>query len=318
MKVTEHIRDLKKTIFTFEVLPPLKGESIHALYRMLDPLMEFKPPFINVTYHRSEYVYKKLPNGYLQKVAVRKRPGTVGICAAIMNRYKVDTVPHIICGGFTREETEDALLDLHYIGIENVLALRGDPPRNEKDFKPEEGGHGYAVDLVKQIININQGKYMEEDLKNGIRTNFCVGVAGYPEKHFESPNLEEDLHWVKAKADAGAEFIVTQMFYDNKNYFQFVENCRKTGITIPIIPGLKPIVSKKQIKALPKTFNIDIPFELSQELEKCSNEEQACEVGKEWLFHQTKELIAAGIPCVHFFTMSNDAASLAEVVKKVF
>ena len=318
MKVTEHIRDLKKTIFTFEVLPPLKGESIHALYRMLDPLMEFKPPFINVTYHRSEYVYKKLPNGYLQKVAVRKRPGTVGICAAIMNRYKVDTVPHIICGGFTREETEDALLDLHYIGIENVLALRGDPPRNEKDFKPEEGGHAYAVDLVKQIININEGSYLEEDLKNGVRTNFCVGVAGYPEKHFESPNLEEDLRWVKAKVDAGAEFIVTQMFFDNKNYFQFVENCRKTGITIPIIPGLKPIVSRKQIKALPKTFNIDIPFELSCELEKCSNEEQACEVGKEWLFQQTKELIAAGIPCVHFFTMSNDAATLAEVVKRVF
>jgi methylenetetrahydrofolate reductase (NADPH) len=303
MKIIEHINKAKKPFASFEILPPLKGTNIQDLYNILDPLMEFKPPFINVTYHRAEYNYKKRENGLLEKVTIRKRPGTVGICSSIMNKYGVDTVPHIICGGFTKEETEDALLDLHYLGIENLLILRGDPMKNEKSFVPEPGGHNYAIDLVKQTMNLNKGEYLEDDL-NGIKTNFCMGVAGYPEKHYEATNPLSDLKHLKAKVDAGAEYIVTQLFYDNEKYFQFVKNCRDIGIDVPIIPGLKPITTKKQLTALPRIFNIDIPEALNLDMLKCKTDEEAAHIGEQWTIYQAQELLKGGAPCLHFYTMS--------------
>ena len=262
MKVTEHLAKAKKTLFSLEILPPLKGNGIQSIYDSIDPLIEFGPSFINVTYHREEFVYRKREKGYLEKIAIKKRPGTVGICAAIVNRYKIDAVPHIICGGFTKEETENALIDLNFLGIDNVLLLRGDPIKTEASFIPEEEGHHYAVDLVKQVVGLNQGIYMDEDLQNANPTAFCIGVAGYPEKHFEAPNLKNDLIYLKQKIDAGAEYIVTQLFYDNEKYKTFVELCRKEGIKVPIIPGIKPLTARSQILTLPKNFHIDMPHEL--------------------------------------------------------
>ena len=257
MKVTEHIKNAKgKTLFSIEILPPLKGENIRSLYDNMDPLMEFKPPFIDVTYHREEYVYKKKENGLLEKSSTRKRPGTVGICAAIQNHYKVDTVPHIICGGFSREETENALIDLHFLGIDNVLALQGDAIKTEARFVPDPDGHKYASELLEQVVAMNTGKFLDEDLGNASPTSFCVGVAGYPEKHFSAPNLKADLKYLKLKVDMGAEYIVTQMFFDNKKYFNFVEKCKEAGINVPIIPGLKPITAKGQANVLPTIFHI--------------------------------------------------------------
>lgn len=305
MKVIDHFKQSQKPFISFEILPPLKGKSIDSLYDVLDPLMEFHPPFINVTYHRYEYIYKERENGLLEKVAIRKRPGTVGICAAITHRYKVDTVAHLICGGFSNQETEDALIDMHYLGIDNIIALRGDPPKNEKSFKPDEDGHSHAIELTKQIMKMNKGIYLEDDLKDGVNTNFCVGVAGYPEKHFEAPNINFDLKQLKAKVDAGAEYIITQMFFDNSKYFEFVKSCRKIGIDVPIIPGLKTLTSKTQLSVLPSTFHIDIPDELYTEMIKCKNHGDYCQVGAEWSIKQAKELIAFGVPCVHFFTMGN-------------
>ncbi|HYG01929.1 MAG TPA: methylenetetrahydrofolate reductase, partial [Chryseosolibacter sp.] len=262
MKVVDHIKRAEgKTLFTIEILPPLKGENIKNLFNNMDPLMEFKPPFIDVTYHREEYIYKKKENGLLEKRSTRKRPGTVGICAAIQNHYKVDTVPHIICGGFNKEETENALIDLHFLGIDNVLVLQGDGIKNEGRFVHEPDGHKYASELLTQVVEMNQGKYLEEDLLNSAPTNFCVGVAGYPEKHFASPNLKTDLKFLKLKVDLGAEYIVTQMFFDNKKYFDFVDKCKAAGINVPIIPGIKPITTKSQANILPTTFHIDIPEE---------------------------------------------------------
>src|SRR5215210_5679588 len=269
MKVIDHINQAKDTLISFEVLPPLKGKSINSIYDHLDPLMEFKPSWINVTYHRSESIFKRKTDGTFEKVEVRKRPGTVGICAAIMNRYKVDAVAHLICGGFTRQETEDALIDLNFLGIDNVLVLRGDAPKNESFFEPEPGGNKTALELLQQVINMNNGIYLEEDLKNAVKTNFCIGVAGYPEKHFEAPNMQTDLQYLKAKVDAGAEYITTQMFFDNQKYFAFVKACRDAGINVPVIPGLKPISTKKQLTIIPRTFHVDIPEELSTEILKC-------------------------------------------------
>ncbi len=246
MKVTDHIKE-KDTIISFEILPPLKGKTINSIYDHLDPLMEFKPAFINVTYHRSEQVFKKKADGTFDKVEVRKRPGTVGICAAIMNHYQVDAVPHLICGGFSKQETENALIDLDFLGIDNVLIIRGDAAKNETLFEPEPDGHRYATDLLKQVINLNNGIYLEEDIRDGSKTKFCIGVAGYPEKHFEAPNLQTDLSFLKAKVDAGADYVTTQMFFDNKKYFAFVKACKEKGINVPIIPGLKPITTKKQL-----------------------------------------------------------------------
>ena len=317
MKVTEHISNAKgKTLFSIEILPPLKGENIKSLFDNIDPLMEFKPPFIDVTYHREEYVYKKKENGLLEKRSTRKRPGTVGICAAIQNRYKVDTVPHIICGGFTKRETEDALIDLDFLGIDNVLVLRGDAAKNEAAFEPEKDGNHYAIDLLHQINNMNNGIYLDEDIKNGGKTRFCMGVAGYPEKHFEAPNLEIDLLKLKAKVDAGAGYIMTQMFFDNQKFFDFVKACRDMGINVPIIPGLKPITNKKQLSVLPRIFHVDIPTDLSNELMKCKTDLDCEQVGTEWLIQQSKELKKFGVPVLHYYTLGKPKV-IWNVVKEV-
>ena len=278
--------------------------------------MEFKPSFINVTYHRSEHVFKKKADGTFEKVEVRKRPGTVGICAAIMNHYKVDAVPHLICGGFSKQETENALIDLAFLGIDNVLVLRGDAAKNETSFEPEPDGHRYAIDLLKQVVDLNNGIYLEEDIRNGSKTNFCIGVAGYPEKHFEAPNLETDLKYLKAKVDAGADYITTQMFFDNKKYFDFVKSCKDAGIDVPIIPGLKPITSKKQLTILPRTFHIDIPTDLSNEILKCKTDADVEIVGTEWLLMQSKELKKVGVPILHYYTLGKPHV-IANTVKQI-
>lgn len=316
MKVTDHLKNAKDTLFSFEILPPLKGKSIQSIYDGIDPLMEFKPKFINVTYHREEYVYKERENGLLEKIAIRKRPGTVGICAAIMNKYDVDAVPHLICGGFSKEETENALIDLQFLGIDNVLALRGDSIKTESSFKPHPEGHHYAVELIEQITEMNKGNYLIEDIKLE-PTDFCIGTAGYPEKHFEAMNLSTDLKYLKAKVDAGAEYIVTQMFFNNKKYFDFVDACREIGINVPIIPGLKPIKSLNHISFLPKFFHIDYPEELSSELLKCKTNSDVEQLGIEWGIHQSKELKKAGVPCIHYYTMSN-SSSVKAIATEIF
>lgn len=317
MKVIDHINQSDKTIVSFEILPPLKGKGIQSLYNHLDPLMEFKPAFINVTYHRSEHLFKKTADGNFKKVVVRKRPGTESICASIMNKYNVDTVPHLICGGFDINETEDALINLNYLGIDNVLVLRGDAAKNETNFEPEPGGHQYAIDLLKQVTHLNEGIYLEEDLKNTSKTKFCIGVAGYPEKHFEAPNLDSDLRYLKAKVDAGADYIVTQMFFDNAKYFAFVNACRAIGIEVPIIPGLKPIYNKKQVTVLPKIFHIDLPDDLSNEILACKDDAAVEQVGEEWLYNQSKELKKAGVPALHYYTLGRPHM-VGNVVSKLF
>jgi len=316
MKVIDHINQAKDTLVSFEVLPPLKGKGIEALYKHLDPLMEFKPSFINVTYHRSEHVFKKRADGSFEKVVVRKRPGTESICAAILNRYNVDTVPHLICGGFSVNETEDALINLRYLGIDNVLVLRGDAAKNETAFEPEPDGHRYASDLLKQVVNLNAGIYLEDDLKGTQKTEFCIGVAGYPEKHFEAPNMETDLRYLKAKVDGGADYIVTQMFFDNNKYYSFVKACRDAGINVPIIPGLKPVYSKKQLTVLPKTFYIDLPSDLSNEMLKCKTDADVEQVGTEWLLHQSRDLKKNGVPVLHYYTLGKPHI-VANVVKEL-
>lgn len=317
MKITEHLKSAKDTLFSIEILPPLKGKSIQSIFDGIDPLMEFKPAFVDVTYHREEYIYKKRDGGYLEKVSIRKRPGTVGICAAIMNKYDVEAVPHIICGGFTREETENALIDLQFLGIDNVLALRGDSIKTESQFVPEPGGHNYAIDLVKQIKDMNSGLYLDDEMKDASPTDFCMGIAGYPEKHFEAPNLYSDMKWLKAKVDAGADYIVTQMFFDNKKYFEFVDLCRKNDINVPIIPGLKILSSRSQLIALPKIFHIDLPQDLFVELEKCKDDKAVKEIGIKWCIEQSKELKKAGVPCLHYYTMGT-SDSTKRVAKEVF
>jgi len=316
MKVIDHINNAKDTLVSFEVLPPLKGKGIEALYKHLDPLMEFKPSFINVTYHRSEHVFKKNVDGSFQKVIIRKRPGTESICAAIMNRYTVDTVPHLICGGFSVNETEDALINLRYLGIDNVLVLRGDAAKNESAFEPEPDGHRFASDLLKQVTNLNAGIYLEEDLKGTQKTEFCIGVAGYPEKHFEAPNMQTDLNFLKAKVDAGADYVITQMFFDNEKYYSFVRACRDIGITVPIIPGLKPVYSKKQLTILPKTFHIDLPADLSNEILKCKTDEEVEKIGEEWLLVQSKDLKKNGVPVLHYYTLGKPHV-IVNVVKNL-
>lgn len=317
MKITEYLDNADKPLFSFEILPPLKGQSLKHLMEGISPLMEFKPPFVDVTYHREEFIYKKHPNGLLEKVSTKKRPGTVGICAAIMNRFHVEAVPHLLCGGFTKEETENALIDLNFIGVQNVLALRGDAPKSEGKFVPEPDGHNYSCDLVKQILGMNQGHYLHEETEIGFQTDFCVGVAGYPEKHFEAPSMKFDLKHLKNKVDAGAEYIVTQMFFDNEKFFNYVDNVRAAGINVPIIPGLKPITTLGQIVNLPRTFFLDMPDDLLDELEKCTTNEAVKEVGIEWSIQQSKELLAKGTPCLHYYTMSKADATY-KIAKAVF
>jgi methylenetetrahydrofolate reductase (NADPH) len=317
MKVTDHIKEAKSTLVSFEILPPLKGKTINSIYDHLDPLMEFKPSFINVTYHRSEQVFKKKADGTFDKVEVRKRPGTVGICAAIMNHYKVDAVPHLICGGFSKQETESALIDLAFLGVDNVLVLRGDAAKNETLFEPEPNGHRFASDLLKQVANLNNGIYLEDDIRDGSKTRFCIGIAGYPEKHFEAPNLQTDLKYIKAKVEAGADYITTQMFFDNQKYFDFVKACKDAGINVPVIPGLKPITTKKQLSVLPRTFHVDIPTELSTEILKCKEDKDVEIVGAEWLLHQSKELKKAGVPVLHYYTLGKPHV-IVNTVKEIF
>lgn len=316
MKVIEHLDKAEDTLFSFEILPPVKGASISSIFEGIDPLMEFNPPFINVTYHREEYVYKDRGNGLLEKMSIRKRPGTVGICTAIMNKYNVDAVPHLICGGFNKEETENALIDLQFLGMNNVLALRGDPIKTESSFKAQEGGHKYAVELVEQIMDMNKGKYLMDDVMLE-PTDFCVGVAGYPEKHFEAMNLKSDLKRLKEKVDAGAEYITTQLFFDNEKYFKFVDECRAMDINVPIIPGLKPISRLRHISFLPKFFHIDFPEALSTELLKCKSNAEVKEVGIEWGIQQCKELKNKGVPCVHYYTMGR-SDTLKRIAEEVF
>jgi methylenetetrahydrofolate reductase (NADPH) len=316
-KVTDHIKNAKNTLFSLEILPPSTGESIQKLFDNIAPLMEFKPKFIDVTYHREEFVYKKMPNGLLEQKSIRKRPGTVSICAALMHKFNVDTVPHIICGGFTKEETEYALIDLNFLGIDNVLALRGDPIKGQKSFEPSHGGHRFADELVSQIRDMNKGHYLSDELENPTPTKFCVGVAGYPEKHFEAPNLKTDLKYLKQKVENGAEYIVTQMFFDNKKYFDYVDKCRAEGINVPIIPGLKPIVSKSQITNLPRNFYIDMPDDLIDAIEHCRNDQDVKNVGVEWSINQSRELMKKGVPCLHFYSMGKSTA-IQQIASKLF
>ncbi|HEX9650111.1 MAG TPA: methylenetetrahydrofolate reductase [Cyclobacteriaceae bacterium] len=318
MKVIEHLESVKgKTLFSIEILPPLKGDGIDGLFKHIDPLLEFKPPFIDVTYHREEYAYRSVGNGLLERKTIWKRPGTVGICAAIQNRYHVDTVPHIICGGFTVGETENALIDLNFLGIDNVLVLRGDAIKSEPRFIPEGNGHNYAVDLLCQVVNMNKGLYLDQELANATPTNFCIGVAGYPEKHFEAPNPKVDMKYLKMKVDSGADYIVTQMFFDNQKYFQFVKDCKEAGINVPIIPGLKPITSKKQVNTLPSLFHMDIPPELSDEIDKCKDNKTALEAGVEWCVQQSRELMEFGVPCLHYYSMGK-AEPVLRIAKELF
>ena len=316
MKVTDHLKSAENPLFSFEILPPLKGKSIQSIFDGIDPLMDFDPKFINVTYHREEYIYKERDQGLLEKIAIRKRPGTVGICAAIMNKYQVDAVPHLICGGFSKEETENALIDLQFLGIDNVLALRGDSIKTESSFKPHPNGHQYAVELIDQISEMNMGNYLIEDIKLE-PTDFCIGAAGYPEKHFEAMNLSTDLEFLKKKVEAGAEYIVTQMFFDNQKFFNFVDTCRAAGIEVPIIPGLKPIKSMNHISFLPKFFHIDYPEVLSKELLKCKSNADVEQLGIEWGIEQSKELKEFGVPCIHYYTMSN-SSSVKAIAKEIF
>ncbi|MBI1191854.1 MAG: methylenetetrahydrofolate reductase [NAD(P)H] [Bacteroidetes bacterium] len=317
MKVTEHLQNASSTLFSFEVLPPMKGKTIQDLFRVMDPLMEFKPPFVDVTYHREEIVYKKRADGLVEKVPTRKRPGTVGICAAITAHYKIDAVPHLVCGGFTKEETEDAIFTLHYLGIQNFLLLRGDGLKSEPRFQPSDGGHHYASDLVAQVANMNRGRFLHEETATDAATDFCIGVAGYPEKHFEAPNMSTDLRYLKHKVDQGADYIVTQMFFDNKVYFDFVKRCREMGITVPIIPGLKPITAKPQISTLPPVFHLDIPDELVNAVSKAPDNKAAEKIGIEWAIQQSRELIEFGVPCVHYYSMSKAEPILA-IARAVF
>ena len=318
MKVTEYFENANgNTLISFEVLPPLKGGSMKAIFDTLDPLMEFKPPFIDVTYHREDYVYIKKPSGYYEKAAIRKRPGTVGICAAIMHRYGVDAVPHLICGGFTKEDTENVLIDLNFLNINNVLALRGDARKFDGKFIPEVNGHSYAIDLVRQIDDMNRGFYLDSNIENGEKTDFCIGIAGYPEKHFEAPNMDFDLLFTKEKIDAGADYIVTQMFFDNQKYFDYVDKCRAFGINVPIVPGLKPMTKKYQLNSIPRIFHVDLPDDLVKALTKATTAEARKEAGIEWCIHQSKELKAYGVPCLHYYTMG-DSETIRRIVEAVY
>jgi len=317
MKIIEHIEKRQGTLFSFEILPPLKGVGIQSIFDGIDPLMEFNPSFIDVTYHREDFLLKQRADGSFDRVSTRKRPGTVAICAAIQNKYHIDAVPHIICGGFTRDDTETALIELNFLGIDNVLALRGDARKGDVNFIPENRGNKNALDLIHQVKNMNSGVYLDEELTNATESDFCIGAACYPEKHMDAPNLQSDLKFLKRKVEAGAEFLVTQMFFDNQHYFDFVQKCRDIGINVPIIPGIKPISTKKQLMVLPKIFHIDMPEELVNQLEKCSNNEEVKQVGIEWTTKQCKELMAQDVPVLHFYTMGK-AYQTKEICKNIF
>lgn len=317
MKITEHIKKADgKTLFSFEIIPPKKGKSIQELYDNIDPLMEFKPPFIDVTTSREEYIYVE-KEGLLDRKVTRMRPGTVGICAAIKHKYDVDTVPHVLCGGFSKEETEYLLVDCHYLGIENVMALRGDSMSHQKYFEASKGGHQYAKELVTQIQNLNCGKYLHDVIEADDCADFCIGVAGYPEKHLEAPSLQTDLKRLKEKVDAGADYVVTQMFFDNNKYFQFVDAAKKAGINVPIIPGIKPLAIKRHLQLLPQVFRIDIPEPLINAVESCKTNKDVRQVGVEFAIQQSKELLAAGVPVLHYYSMGK-SDNIQAIAKELF
>ena len=317
MSVIDKIRESDGPLFTFELLPPLKGHSIERIYKAIDRLIEFNPAYINFTSHRNEIVFRERPDGVIERKVVRLRPGTVAIAAAVKYKYNIPVVPHLLCGGFSREETENVLIDMHFLGIDDVLALRGDPQKGNRNFIPEKNGHSFTSDLVKQIADMNRGKYLEESLVNPEPTSFCIGVAGYPEKHFEAANLQVDLENLKRKVEAGASYIVTQMFFDNKAFVKFREDCRNAGIDVPIIPGIKPISAMNDIRLLPQTFHIDLPTELFNEVRKCKTDEEAREVGIEWTTMQSRELIKSGVPGIHYYTLGR-SDNIARIVKASF
>ncbi len=316
MKVIDIINQSDKTVFSFELLPPLKGNDASKIYRTIESLTDFDPKYINITTHRDEMVFKEMQDGSIQKQVVRKRPGTVAIAAAIQHKYGIPVVPHILCGGFSKSETEHVLIDLNFMGVNNVLALRGDGLKTDHVFRSEPNGNKNADELVKQIVDLGQGKYLDSDIKNNSPLDFCIGVAGYPEKHFEAPNFDNDLAYLKQKVDAGADYIVTQMFFDNQVYYDFVEKCRKNGINVPIIPGIKPINLKNQLTVLPKIFSIDLPQELATELAKCKNNDDAKIVGTEWAIQQSKDLVANKVPSLHIYTygVSDNTRKIVEAV----
>ena len=315
-KITKYFEEAAgKTLFSIEIIPPMKGQHLGELMSHIEPLMEFKPPFIEVTYHREEFV-EKVIDGVSKRIPIRKRPGTLGICASIMQRFQIEAVPHVICGGFTKEETEDFLIDLHYLGIENALLLRGDQEKGEAHFIPKPGGHAYANELVEQVAAMNQGILLHEETES-LPTNFCIGVAGYPEKHIDAVSFDQDLRYLKQKVDAGADYIVTQMFFDNAKYFDFVKKCREIGISVPIIPGLKPLATERQLDILPEIFHLEIPTEFVSEARKCANNAAIKQLGIEWAVQQGKELIQAGVPALHFYTMSK-SDSVRAIAEKLF
>ena len=317
MKVTEILSQAKKPLFTFELVPPLKGGTAETLLETVRQLSVYEPAYINVTNHQQEVVYVERPDGLLERKTIRKRPGTIALSALIQYTFNIPVVAHLICGGMSREELEDTLVELNFLGIENVLALRGDPPAGQKRFMPVSGGYEHSSELVSQMVNMNQGRYLDDQLRDAQKTNFCIGVAGYPEKHAEAANLLSDMEYLKYKVDCGAEYIVTQMFFDNAQFYRFVEDCRKAGIKVPIIPGIKPIGSKRDLQTIPQTFHIDFPFELVELLEKANKLSEVREVGVYWCQKQAKDLIEHGVSGVHFYTLGK-AESVSRVVKEVY
>ena len=317
MKVIDLIRNSKSTAFSFEILPPLKGNSIQKVYNVIDKLKEFDPKYINITSHHSEFVYKTLPDGSFQKVNIRKRPGSVAIASAIQNKYGIPAVPHIICKGFTKDETEYALIDLNFLGVNNLLILRGDIKTLEASQQNPELYHDHATDLQQQVNHFNEGIALDGSKIDGIETPFSYGMACYPEKHEEAPNIESDLFWLKKKVEAGAEYAVTQLFYDNRKFFEFVDRVRQEGIDIPIIPGIKPFSKLSQLSVVPKTFKVDLPQELALEALKCQTDEEARQLGVEWCINQCRELIAHGVPSIHFYTVGA-TESVRRVAKEIY
>ena len=318
MKVIDILNSSQHPFASFELVPPLKGSDVTRLYDSIDPLMEFEPPFINVTCHRDEVEYVLNSDGTYTKMTLAKRPSTIAIVAAIMRRFpQLEIVPHVICGGASRSTVESELLDLHFLGIQNVVALRGDAIPGQRFFIPEPDGFSHSSELVGMIHNLNEGQYLDPTVKNGLSTDFCVGVAAYPEKHYEAANLDTDIQHLKEKVEAGADYIVTQMFFDNSQYFHFVKQLREAGITVPVIPGLKPISSQRQIDLLPRSFHIDIPQVLVSELNKTKNPLDAYQVGIEWAIEQSRELLANGAPAIHYYTMAK-TDNVRQIVKAVF
>jgi methylenetetrahydrofolate reductase (NADPH) len=317
-KVTEHLAKAnEKPIFSIEIIPPAKGGKIDELLNDIEPMMELKPPFIDVTYQREEYVYKTMPDGTQKEIKKRKRAGTVGICSAIMHKFNVDPVPHILCGGFTKEDTEDLLIDLNFLGVENVVALRGDTAKPFNEFKAKKDGHSYASELIEQVADMNKGIYLHEESTYLSKSDFCIGAAAYPEKHYEAISLDIDFENLKKKVDAGADYLVTQMFFDNQKYFDFVKKCRENNIHIPIIPGLKILSTKRQSEILPKIFFLDLPETFANDVKKANDDKAARQIGIEWCINQCKELMAFGVPALHFYTMSKSTTTLA-VAKEIF